>query len=326
MVRDTGGSVHESVLAQEVVEAFTVQHAMRPRLLVDCTLGGGGHSERLLMHDEHLRIVGFDCDGAAIERVRRRLERFGERFIAIHDNFSNIATYRAELSAIAGAREERSVGLCDGILADLGFSSDQLDDPERGFSFQTDGELDMRLDRSSAKTAAEVVNEYPSAALGAVLRRGGVGTISRRLAEAIVSKRPIMSTQQLAQTISQATPIKLQLGKGSHPATVPFQAIRIEVNDELKSLESLLQSAFDLLLPGGRLAVISFHSLEDKLVTRAMRSWSRTEGTRRSPVVERAKGTLLTPKAIVPNDEEVKRNPRARSARLRIFERSAASD
>jgi len=297
-------TVHVPVLLQECIEALKVRDGGR---YLDCTLGGGGHSEAILSASEGCTLVSFDRDQRAVERAVERLAPFGERFTAVHAPFSKVV--------------DTEQGRFDGILADLGISSDQLAEG-RGFSFRDDGPLDMRMDESAPRTADEVVNTYGEGQLIRVLKRGGCGSEARYVARAILKHRPLRSTADLNQLV-QGVMKGRKSGKSSNPATVVFQAIRIEVNGEFEEIETLLDGIPQLAHPGGRVAVISFHSLEDKLIASRMRDW---EGRDHMPALHPGRrevvslGRLLTRKAILPSEQECEVNSRARSARLRIFE------
>lgn len=275
--------------------------AVKPRgLYVDGTVGLGGHAEELLRRSSpDGRLLALDRDSETLASTTERLASFGARARFVH------ADYR-EIPALLG--EERA----DGILLDLGISSAQLDDPERGFSFQADGPLDMRMDRSHGETAADVVNRLGEPDLADLIYRYGEEPGSRRIAKAIASARRqgrIRTTSELADIVRRAAP---RPKPGLHPATRTFQAIRIRVNRELEGLRDALAALACCLAPGGRLAVIAFHSLEDREVKEAFRGLE-PEGFRR-----------LTRKPLRPTDDEVRRNPRSRSARLRGLLREAA--
>jgi 16S rRNA (cytosine1402-N4)-methyltransferase len=237
---------HIPVLRDEVVSLFA---PVPSGVLVDATVGGGGHSEALLAAYDGLRIIGLDRDAIALEAASRRLARFGDRVTLVHAPFSALAdTVDAPLS---------------GVLFDLGVSSPQLDVRERGFSFRTDATLDMRMDQSTGATAGQLVNELPESALAALFRENGEGRLSGRIAHAVVAARPLTSTVQLAEVVAAAVPAAVR--RKGNPATRVFQALRIAVNDELGELASALPVALELLVVGGRCAVISYHSGEDRL-------------------------------------------------------------
>ena len=274
---------------------------------LDCTLGGGGHTRAILAANPRNTVYAADRDAEAVRRAERELEGCLSRISITHARFS-------ELSRRLAGRT------FDGILADLGVSSDQFEGA-RGFSFGDSTPLDMRMDAGSGRSAGEIVNDTEERDLYALLKRGGVGAEARAVARAIVRARPIERTDELADVIRAASPA----GRGKHvdPATVAFQAIRIAVNEELEEIEALLDQAPSLARRPGRLAVLTFHSLEDRAVTARMRGWS---GAGDEPALwpgqqqrERL-GVLLTKKPMLPAEDELRRNPRARSARLRIFE------
>ena len=306
---------HEPVLLGECMQNL----AIRPEgVYVDGTLGGGGHSAAIL---ERLgpggRLIGIDRDGDAIAAATARLGG-DERFTALRGNFHDAA----ELLGALGVRR------IDGMLLDLGVSSYQLDEGARGFSYHADAPLDMRMDRSQALTARTVVNEYSQEELARVLREWGEENWAVQIARVICDRRrahPIETTGELVDVIDAAIPAKVRRRDGSHPARRTFQALRIEVNDELGPLKQALEDAARLLSPGGRLCVIAFHSLEDRIVKQTFR-------TLQNPCVcppsfpvcvcgRRPLGRQLTGKPITASPEELERNPRARSATLRVFER-----
>jgi len=299
---------HVSVLPQETRDGLALKPGGR---YIDGTVGGGGHSESILSAAPDIELLGLDADPAAIERATLRLAPFGSRVKLINANF-------ARLGEVARAYGFDQI---DGVVLDLGLSSDQLEDRERGFGFQTDGPLDMRFDPTHGETAADLVNNLDQDELADVIYRYGEDPASRKIARAIVAARPILTAQQLADVIEQA------MGRHGriHPATLTFQALRIAVNDELGSLMSVLPQATEVLKPGGRLAVISFHSLEDRIVKEYFRSASRERTVQpddRPDLIARpATLKLITRKPIVPSDDEVAVNSRARSAKLRIAER-----
>jgi 16S rRNA (cytosine1402-N4)-methyltransferase len=288
---------HQPVLLREALEFLNV----RPDgTYIDATLGAGGHAEAILERLERGRLLGIDRDAAALAGARARLEAFGERLIVLAGNF-------AEIDALHAAS---GLPPADGLLADLGVSSTQLEDASRGFSFALPGPLDMRMDPSSGTTAEELVNHMPERDLADLIFQLGEERYSRRIARAIVEARPIRKTTELAQVVTRAIPSRSGLHQ-IHPATRTFLALRLAVNRELENLERLLAKALDVLRPQGRLVIISFHSLEDRLVKRAFQRWQR-EGQAR----------LLARKVVRPSREELDRNPRARSAKLRAAEKS----
>jgi 16S rRNA (cytosine1402-N4)-methyltransferase len=286
----------------------------RGGLFVDATLGLGGHSEAILEASAETRVVGIDRDREALRRATARLAHFGTRFRAVHANFQDIARVMSE----AGEQE------ASGILADLGVSSLQFDTPERGFSFRHDAPLDMRMDAEGEdETAAELLERLEEEEIARVLYEYGEERKSRRIARWIVERRersePLKTTGELAELVARAVGHKR--GDRIHPATRTFQALRVAVNHELEGLDSFLETSVALLQPHGRLAVISFHSLEDRIVKRTLRRLSgRCECDPRSPVCTcgaRRAVEILTRRPVVPNEQEVEENPRARSAKLR---------
>ena len=264
---------------------------------MDCTLGGAGHAEALLERSAPGgRLLGLDRDPEAVARSRERLSRFGPAAVCVQADF-------AEVGDVAATHGFQPV---DGVLFDLGVSSFQLDAPGRGFSFRAEGPLDMRLDPTRGRTAAELANRLPVHELAAVIREYGEERWAARIAEFIAARRPLRTTRDLAEAVEAAVP-RGAWPRRIHPATRTFQALRIAVNDELASLERALPAAAALLRPGGRLAVISFHSLEDRIVKRFLAG---------EPGLKR-----LTRKPLPPLAAELGRNPRARSARLRAAEK-----
>jgi len=302
-----GGAAHVAVLVGEVVEW------LRPRpgaCLVDATVGLGGHATALLAAAPGARLLGLDRDRAALARAAERLP--GERVVLRQARFSELAAVLAEFGW-DGA---------DAVLLDLGVSSLQLDDPARGFSFRVDAPLDMRMDAGSDPSAAEIVNQWPERELARILAAFGEEPRARALARAIARARPLRTTGELARVIGGV------LGRGRpglHPATRSFQAIRMAVNDELGELERFLADGYRVLRPRGRLAVLAYHSLEDRRVKDAFRRWAADclcpPRTPRCVCGWSAKVRLLTRRPLRPSAREVARNPRARSARLRIVER-----
>ena len=275
------------------------------RTYLDCTVGYGGHAEKILeASDSSSRLIGFDRDEGAIAASREKLKRFGGRVLLVHGHFVDLKQHMT----FSG------IGQIDGILFDLGVSSPQLDEPARGFSFQGDGPLDMRMDRSMKGTAADLVNRWPETQLADTIFQFGEERFSRRIARAIVRARqrhPLATTKELVSVIEGAVPANYRHGR-LHCATRTFQALRIAVNQELDCLEPALRDAVDVLSPGGRLCVISFHSLEDRIVKHTLRMLSSTD----DPGL-----MVLTKKPQVPSREESDRNPRSRSAKLRAAQR-----
>ena len=329
---------HLPVLLNEVRAALRVEDSSGVQsLLFDGTLGGGGHSEALLEDNPCLLLWGMDRDEHALARAKHRLRRFAGRTYFAASNFAQFEAHAAEaLRALLAAESANhatdfsSPGfpqIFDRVLLDLGLSSDQLDEALRGFSFLADGPLDMRLDRREPLTAEIILNEYSEQQIFVIFKKGGLGQESRALARAVVKSRPLHSTAEfrtLCQSVAPRRNTKHSGRARKDPATVPFQALRMAVNRELESLESFLGRVLAYLKPGGRLAVISFHSLEDKAAARTMRAWAKTpEVLRGVPTtgVLLGAGRILTPKAICPSEAEVSVNPRARSARMRVFEK-----
>lgn len=302
---------HRPVLLFEAVELLAPE---RGGLFVDATLGLGGHSEAILEASPDTRVLGIDRDREAIRLASARLARFGTRFRAAHANFR-------EISRILDEAGEKDV---NGVLADLGVSSLQFDTPERGFSFRHDAPLDMRMDATGEEeTAAELLERLPEEEIARVIYEYGEERKSRRIARWIVERRergePIKTTGELAALVARAVGYKR--GDRVHPATRTFQALRIAVNGELEGLDEFVETTVDLLQTRGRLAVISFHSLEDRVVKRALRRLSgHCECGRRLPVCAcgaRHAVEVLTRRPVVPSEQELEENPRARSAKLR---------
>ena len=311
---------HVPVMADEVVEMLAPAAGSWH---VDATLGGGGHAERILdASDPDGRLLGLDADGAAIANVRARLEpRFGARLRLRQSNFRELAT----------VAPEEGFASIDGCLFDLGLSSFQLADPERGFGFRTTGALDMRFDIGRGVPAAELIATLDAAELTALFRRYGEEPFAGRIARAIVETRrtvPIKTADELAGLVARVAPSRAAGRRRVHPATRVFQALRIAVNEELDALQVALAAAVDLLRPGGRLVVLSYHSLEDRIVKRFLQAERR--GCTCAPEVpvcvcgHEPRLRLLSPKGLVPSAAEIGANPRARSARLRAAERIAA--
>jgi 16S rRNA (cytosine1402-N4)-methyltransferase len=295
-------SRHIPVMSEEVLSWLIRDDS---RTYLDCTVGYGGHAEKILeASDSSSRLIGFDRDEGAIAASREKLARFGGRVLLFHGHFVDLKQH----ITFSG------ISQIDGILFDLGVSSPQLDEPARGFSFQGDGPLDMRMDRSMSETAADLVNHWPEAQLADTIFQFGEERFSRRIARAIVRARqrhPLATTKELVSVIEEAVPANYRHGR-LHCATRTFQALRIAVNQELDCLEPALRDAVDVLAPGGRLCVISFHSLEDRIVKHTLRMLSSTD----DPAL-----MVLTKKPQVPSREEAGRNPRSRSAKLRAAQR-----
>lgn len=299
---------HIPVLCDQVIEAVRASDGGR---FLDCTFGGGGHALAVLQANPNNIVVGIDRDAEAKNRLAA-FEQYQDRFELVVTDFLGLHRF---------ARGFGEVEAFDGIIADLGVSTFQLFS-ERGFSFREEQVLDMRMDLSSPLTAQDVVNEYEFGELRRVLQRGGVTRDASRLASAIVKARPILNTQKLAEIIKVNSSSKTHQ-KSSHPATVPFQAIRMEVNGELDQIKGILDIFPSLAKQGSRCAVITFHSGEDKLVTKKFRAWQNVDTApanwpgRRTG---RSLGKLVSNKAIVPDEQELEQNPASRSAKLRVFE------
>jgi 16S rRNA (cytosine1402-N4)-methyltransferase len=303
---------HVSVLTQEVAEALRPEPGKR---YLDGTLGGGGHSEEILIRSSpDGQVLGLDRDDEAIVAAGARLRRFNTRFVARQASFAEAKDILAEIGWEG----------VDGVILDLGISSHQVDTAERGFSFRGHARLDMRMDRRQSLDAQEIVNSYPGDDLERIFRDYGEESSAHRVAQAIVGerrRRPIQTTAELVKIIEG-----VKRGRREHhPATQVFQALRIAVNQELQHLERFLETGFEILRPGGRMAVISFHSLEDRIVKRAFRKWSRDclcpPRALRCQCGWSRKVKLLTKKPMLPSLDELKRNPRARAAKLRVVER-----
>jgi 16S rRNA (cytosine1402-N4)-methyltransferase len=287
--------MHVPVLVREALEFLNVRS---DGMYIDATLGAGGHAAEIVRRLQRGKLLGIDRDPAALEAARERLRGFEEKVILVHGNFAEID------------RLHQASGLppADGVVADLGVSSMQLDNAARGFSFSQPGPLDMRMDPTSGLTAEEIVNRASERELADLIFKFGEERHSRRIARAIVKARPIRTTTELAQVVTRAIPSRTGLHQ-IHPATRTFMALRLAVNRELENLELFLARLPGVAAAGARVVVISFHSLEDRLVKRAFQSWRR-EGRAR----------ILTRKVVRPGEEEVRANPRSRSAKLRAAE------
>jgi 16S rRNA (cytosine1402-N4)-methyltransferase len=305
-----GEAGHVPVLLKEAIDFLAVR---RGGTYIDATVGLGGHSLEIAKRlGAAGHLIGFDKDPKALEIAGERLV-FGSRSSAVsQDQDRSVDWPKVELRhrSFADLADDRRPTTNDGILADLGVSSLQFGDAARGFSFQADGPLDMRMNPQSEPTAEQVVNQFDERELADLIYEFGEERRSRRIARAIVRSRPILTTAQLAAVISAAARPMNQAERRIHPATRTFQALRIVVNRELDDLRKLLEAAPQLLKPGGRLVVISFHSLEDRIVKDAMREGAKLGQYR-----------LLTKKPVTPSEEEIDRNPRARSAKLRAAEK-----
>jgi len=311
---------HTPVLVDEVMSMLAPAPGS---LQIDATVGGGGHTERILeATDPDGRLLGLDADGAAIARVDGRLRpRFGDRLVLRRANFRELGT----------VAPEAGFGAVDGLLFDLGLSSFQLGDAERGFGFRTGGPLDMRFDTSRGVPAAQLLASLDRIELSALFRRYGEEPQANRIANAIVAARataPVSTAEELAALVERVAPGNPRVRRRTHPATRVFQALRIAVNEELDALQDGLAAAVDLLRPGGRLVVLSYHSLEDRIVKRFFASERR--GCVCAPEIpvcvcgKNPRLRLVTRPSLTPTADEIAVNPRARSARLRAAERLAA--
>ncbi|MGA8046709.1 MAG: 16S rRNA (cytosine(1402)-N(4))-methyltransferase RsmH [Dermatophilaceae bacterium] len=315
MTTDPRAEGHVPVLLQRCVDLLAPAATAPGSIIVDSTLGLGGHSEALLAACPEARIIGIDRDPSALTHARARLAAAGDRFVAVHAVYDELPTVLAEL----GVHEVQ------GILFDLGVSSMQIDQAHRGFSYMADAPLDMRMDPTSGPSARDVVNEYAPEDLERILRRFGEERYARRIVERIVHARreaPIASTGQLVDIVRAAIPVRAQ--QGGHPAKRTFQALRIEVNAELRVWERAVGAAVDALAVGGRVVVLSYHSLEDRITKRALVAASRSSAPEGLPVElpEHAPTLrLLTRGAEEASPEEQARNPRSASVRLRAAER-----
>jgi len=307
---------HTSVLLYETVDSLNI----RPDgIYVDGTLGGGGHASLVLSRlGEQGRLIGLDQDADAIAAAGERLKEYGDRVTVIRTNYENIKDALAS-QGISGA---------DGIYLDLGVSSYQLDTASRGFTYREDAPLDMRMDQRNTQTAADIVNTYSEMELYRIIRDYGEDRFAKNIAKHIVRQRqekPYETTGELIETIKAAIPAKIR-ATGGHPAKRTFQAIRIELNHELDVLNCSIDTMIDLLNPGGRLSIITFHSLEDRIVKKRFRD-------NENPCIcppefpvcmcgRKSKGTVITRKPIVPGEEELEYNKRSKSSKLRVFERA----
>jgi 16S rRNA (cytosine1402-N4)-methyltransferase len=303
------GAAHVPVLEGQVVWGLRPRPGAR---LVDATIGLGGHAAALLAAAPDAELLGIDRDPTALARARERLAPHAERVVLREGSFADLSVHL----------EAAGWDAADAILVDLGVSSMQLDDPARGFSFRGAGPLDMRMGPGAARTAGDVVNAWDERDLARILREYGEEPRARAIARAIVRARPLDSTNRLADVVARV------VGRGRpghHPATRTFQAIRIAVNDELAALDQLLADGWRMLRPGGRLAILAYHSLEDRRVKTTFRRWAADcicpPHVVRCVCGWRATVRLVTPRALRPEADEIARNPRARSARLRIVER-----
>lgn len=306
---------HISVLLDETIDGLNINP---DGIYVDGTLGGGGHSYHICKRlSPKGRLIGIDQDGDALQAAKERLKEFGDMVTLVRSNYCEIETILKDLN----------IPKVDGIVLDLGVSSYQLDNLERGFSYKSDAPLDMRMDQRQVITAADVVNEYSENELFKIIRDYGEDKFAKNIAKHIVMARSegyIETTAQLTEIIRRAIPMKIQ-AKGGHPAKKTFQAIRIEVNRELNVLKDSLDTMIEHLNPNGRMCVITFHSLEDRIVKTKFRENENPCTCPPSfPVCvcgNESKGKVITRKPIIPTDKEMEENSRSKSSKLRIFER-----
>jgi len=317
-VSETQEFRHAPVMAREIVETFAEVPAGH---IVDATLGGAGHSVALLDARDDISIIGVDRDEVALAAARQRLGHFGGRAKPRHASFGDLG------AVLAGVLPEVGATQVSGALFDLGVSSPQLDGAERGFSYRVEAPLDMRMDRSQTLTAADVVNTYERDELARILREHADERFARRIADAIITARPITTTSQLTATVTAAIPAATRR-RGGHPAKRTFQALRIEVNTELEQLPRALEAAIDATCENGRVAVISYHSGEDRIVKDVFRR-AETGGCTCRPGLPCGCGATPRVKRVRvprhPSQAEIQSNPRARSARFRVVEKLAAS-
>lgn len=312
------GFEHKSVLLEETIAYLNI----RPDgIYADGTLGGGGHASEVLKRlGPSGRYIGIDQDADALAAAGERLKPFGDRVTIVRDNYENMGAVLKKLG----------ISQVDGILLDLGVSSYQLDTPERGFSYKTDTVLDMRMDQRQRITAKDIVNGYSESELYRIIRDYGEDKFARNIAKHIAAareKKSIETTGQLVEIIREAVPAKAQM-TGGHPAKKTFQAIRIELNHELDVLNRSIDQMIGLLKPGGRFCIITFHSLEDRIVKNSFR---RNENPCTCPpnfpvcvCGKVSRGRVVTKKPVLPGEEELTENKRAKSAKLRVFERAQA--
>lgn len=307
---------HKSVLLYETVDSLNIKP---DGIYVDGTLGGGGHAYEVCSRlGKYGRLIGIDQDADAIAAATKRLEPFADKVTVVRSNYENIASVLHDLG----------IEKVDGIYLDLGVSSYQLDTASRGFTYREDAPLDMRMDQRNTQTAADIVNTYSETELYHIIRDYGEDRFAKNIAKHIVQRRqekPYETTGELIETIKAAIPAKIR-ATGGHPAKRTFQAIRIELNHELDVLNRSIDTMIDLLNPGGRLSIITFHSLEDRIVKKRFRD-------NENPCIcppefpvcmcgRKSKGTVITRKPIVPGEEELEYNKRSKSSKLRVFERA----
>ncbi|WP_455949750.1 16S rRNA (cytosine(1402)-N(4))-methyltransferase RsmH [Eubacterium sp.] len=306
---------HVSVLLKETIDGLNINP---DGIYVDGTLGGGGHAYEVCKHlSSKGRLIGIDQDSEALEAARERLSEFEDKVTMVRSNYCEIDTILKDLD----------IDKVDGIVLDLGVSSYQLDNLERGFSYKADAPLDMRMDTRQMITASDVVNDYSENELYRIIRDYGEDRFAKNIAKHIVmarKKKPLTTTGELSEIVKESIPMKFQ-AKGGHPAKKTFQAIRIEVNNELKVLKDSIDTMIEHLNPGGRICIITFHSLEDRIVKTKFRE-------NENPCIcppdfpvcvcgKVSKGKVITRKPIIPSEEEIVNNKRAKSSKLRIFER-----
>ncbi|MGA0078580.1 MAG: 16S rRNA (cytosine(1402)-N(4))-methyltransferase RsmH [Candidatus Nanopelagicales bacterium] len=307
---------HQPVMVEEVFQLLQPALMANDALFVDCTLGLGGHSEYFLKHLEKLKVVGFDQDQIALSRAQTRLKDFNNRIIFIHSNFERLSQ---ELNNVA-------INSVNAFLFDLGVSSIQIDEKSRGFSYLDENKLDMRMDQTQTFSAKELINEWSEAEISKVLFEFGEEKFAKKIAKNIIKKRelaPIETTAQLVALIEKSIPAPARRS-GGNPAKRTFQALRIAVNQELEVLKKALADALTLLKPGGRIAVLSYHSLEDRIVKELFKSQiAKSELPRKLPVVESLsqKFRLLNTKPMKPSFQEIEFNSRSKSAKLRGIEK-----
>lgn len=299
---------HIPVLYREVIEAF---NSINDGIIIDCTMGYAGHSSMILESNPNIRLIAIDQDQTAIDFSTKRLEPYKERVEIRKGRFSSV---------IKEVIKDYDISQIKGVLADIGVSSLQLDQKERGFSYESDN-LDMRMDKDAPLSASNVINEYSTQELEKILLEYGELRNYKKIASVIVASRPFHSAKELSETLKPHMP----RGKKIHPATLLMQAIRIEVNDELGELKSLLTSIQEAKLSDAKVAIISFHSLEDRIVKQTFSAWSKScicppEAFRCTCGNKHSLGKILTKKPIMAQEDELKKNPRSRSAKMRIFQ------